>query len=196
MRVLKGHTDVSEPRSGKGGVTRSSLLLATMAVMVLAACTGAGNGRGGAPTPHRSASVPARPHTTVGVIRWDLWSEHNQSNSLVVGLSQPRWRYRLPFYATNLGEETVTIREDRQSVMNKEIGYASSAGIDYWAFDFYDPNGIGSRPMHMNYGVELFKASSLNHRMRYALITTDGTTPKAWPSYSDALVSNFTYPRY
>jgi hypothetical protein len=135
--------------------------------------------------------------TTVGVIRWDYWSADNpRTSDLALALSQPQWRDRLPFYATHLASTPVTIREDRQGVMDQEILYASAAGIDYWAFDFYDPAGIGAPPMHMNYGVELFKTSSQSHRMWYALITTDGTGRRIWPSYSDALVANFADPRY
>jgi hypothetical protein len=148
------------------------------------------------PTASVSVTTGIRPPPTVGVIRWDYWSANQRSSNWVLAVSQPQWRDRLPFYATDLSSTPVTIREDRQGVMDQEILYASAAGIDYWAFDFYDPAGIGAPPMHMNYGVELFKTSSQSHRMRYALITTDGTGRRIWPSYSDALVANFADPRY
>ena len=154
---------------------RKSILLFSLAV--LSACTAGGGERSQTAMPTASVSVTTgiRAAPTVGVIRWDYWSANQRSSNWVLAVSQPQWRDRLPFYATHLASTPVTIREDRQGVMDQEILYASAAGIDYWAFDFYDPAGIGAPPMHMNYGVELFKASSQSHRMRYALITTDGT---------------------
>lgn len=165
-------------------------------LVVLSACIAGGGERSQTAVPTACVSVTngTRPPPTVGVIRWDYWSANQRSSNWVLAVSQPQWRDRLPFYATDLSSTPVTIREDRQGVMDQEILYASAAGIDYWAFDFYDPAGIGAPPMHMNYGVELFKTSSQNYRMRYALITTHGTN--RWPSYSDALVDNFTHPRY
>ena len=175
---------------------RKSILLFSLAV--LSACTAGGGERSQTAMPTASVSVTTgiRPPPTVGVIRWDYWSANQRSSNWVLAVSQPQWRDRLPFYATDLSSTPVTIREDRQRVMDQEIDYASRAGIDYWAFDFYNPAGAGAPPMHMNYGVELFKTSSQNHRMRYALITTDGTGRRIWPSYSDALVANFADPRY
>jgi hypothetical protein len=133
----------------------------------------------------------------VGVIRWDYWSvDSPRTSDLTLALSQPEWRYRLPFYTTHLSRMPVTIREDRQGVMDQEIRYASRAGIDYWAFDFYDPAGIGAPPMHMNYGVELYRSSEESDRMRYALIVVDGTDRDRWSAYTDALVEHFADPRY
>ncbi len=175
---------------------RRMVVLPSIAVLVLTACGGPAH-RTQTTTPGTSVSpTGVRPRPTVGVIRWDYWSGNQRSSNWVLALSQPRWRDRLPFYATDLSSTTVTIREDLQWVMDREIDYASRAGIDYWAFDFYNPAGAGAPPMHMNYGVELFKASSQSHRMRYALITTDGTGRRIWASYSDALVANFADPRY
>lgn len=176
---------------------RTVLLLAALALLLVSCARGDGEDPTARPGPSGSTTTGVRPPPIVGVIRWDYWSTDSpRTSDLTLALSQPEWRYRLPFYATHLSRMPVTIREDRQWVMDQEIVYASGAGIEYWAFDFYDPTGIGAPPMHMNYGVELYKTSSLSDRMRYALIVTDGTGRRRWPAYSDALVSNFADPRY
>jgi hypothetical protein len=66
----------------------------------------------------------------VGAIRWDAWTDWG----LYSGALAPRqWHYRLPFYAKIVSDSQVQVRGDNAEVMDREIGYAKGAGIDYWA---------------------------------------------------------------
>ena len=116
-----------------------------------------------APLATRAAS--SRP--TVGVIRWDYWSQQSQGSPWVTGLGQPQWRYRLPFYGRVLSDTQIELREDLQSVMDQEIPYAMQGGIDYWAFAYY----IATQTP-MNYGLNLHQSSWRQTDINFCLILT------------------------
>lgn len=103
-----------------------------------------------------------------GVIRWDMWDNgaHGTSNSLQtqIALNPSQYRNRIPFFGientprtvsytkgcegnsiTHYENISITIDGNSQAVMDQEIEYANSAGIDYFAFlkygnDFYSYN--------------------------------------------------------
>jgi hypothetical protein len=79
--------------------------------------------------------------TLVGAIRWDGWCGDRSPVGLGLeqALAPQRYHYRLPFYARVLGPGQVQIRCTTQETMDREIGFAKEAGIDYWAFDWYEP---------------------------------------------------------
>lgn len=95
----------------------------------------------------RLAPPPADPamrseRTLVGAIRWDGWCGDLSpvGLGLEAALAPERYHSRLPFYARVLGPEQVEIRCTAQEVMDREIALAREAGIDYWAFDWYEPD--------------------------------------------------------
>ena len=49
-------------------------------------------------------------------------------------LGQPKYHFRLPWFARVLGEGKVSINGDSQAIMEQEIAYAAQAGLNYWAF--------------------------------------------------------------
>lgn len=74
----------------------------------------------------------------VGAIRWDAWYGNGAVNEAVqTSLEPPKYHFRLPWFAQLTGEKKVRINGDSQEVMDREIAYASRAGLNYWAFLHY-----------------------------------------------------------
>ena len=75
------------------------------------------------------------------------------------------WHVRLPFFAREISASEVQVRANRQEVMDREIGYAHAAGLDYWAFVMYaatDPLTRG--------GLDLYLRSAHRREIRFAMI--------------------------
>ena len=92
-----------------------------------------------APTAHAAEPPEAalrEDQPLVGAIRWDGWFEGNpwQKN-----LGPAQWHDRLPFFAVKTGDGKVDIVADSQEVMEREIAYARTGGLSYWAFCYYHP---------------------------------------------------------
>jgi len=102
----------------------------------------------------------------VGAIRWDAWHGDRGMPGRAVekSLGPKEWRYRLPFFAKELPDGKVELRGDTQEVMDREIEYASAAGIDYWAFLTYGAQDPMSR------GLELYLASEKKEKVRFCFI--------------------------
>jgi hypothetical protein len=77
----------------------------------------------------------ARP--LVGAIRFDVWQPGPVGDSSIEQLGPRQWRYRLPFYGVEVDSNTVALAENSQAVMDQEIAYAHSAGLDFFCFDHY-----------------------------------------------------------
>ncbi|HEX9048829.1 MAG TPA: hypothetical protein VF988_17520 [Verrucomicrobiae bacterium] len=86
----------------------------------------------------------------VGAIRWDAWYDGASDINRAVqqSLSPKPWQWRLPFFATVATNGAVAIAGDTDEVMAREIHYARTAGLDYWAFCAYDDGSSMSRALH------------------------------------------------
>lgn len=83
---------------------------------------------------------------TVGAFRWDFWypvppvlpyPAFYYPNK---ALNPAKWHYRLPFWGTELGTDSVDVTTGSEmSTMLKEIDIARAMGIDYWIF-FWNRN--------------------------------------------------------
>ena len=137
---------------------------------------------------------------TVGIIRWDAWNLVDNtydeiSYYLHRDMSPSHWHYRLPFYVNILPDNSISFNNDNQSIIDKEILYAHSAGIDYFAFDFYckyekncsvsSTNKYGSEkqcnfysnttstrycPENPTYGLDLYLESQYKDLINFTLI--------------------------
>ena len=79
--------------------------------------------------------------TLVGVIRWDAWIGSGQGGvGLVVNrsLSPEKYHFRLPWFSKIIGRDEVFIDGATQEIVDKEIQFAKSYGIDYFAVLHYD----------------------------------------------------------
>lgn len=116
------------------------------------------------------------PPPTVGVIRWDGWYS-NPPNSQERLMTPTKWQKRLPFFAQILNSgATVTVREDSQAVIDREIQYAHAAGINYWAFDYYAPADLNPGAVwgDPEYGLHLYLTSPYMNEINFSLILLGG----------------------
>jgi hypothetical protein len=165
-------------------------ILATRTVLFAVALSGAlqlVRAEAPAPTP-----LPDRP--LVGAIRWDGWFAGNPWER---NLAPEQWHSRLPFYA-KVTADGVEVRSDSQEVMDREIGYAADAGLDFWAFCYYHPASWPGADEY-NYGWKLYLASKQKQRPKFCLLLQGGSHlgPKgAWSATVAELVSRFKEPTY
>jgi hypothetical protein len=128
----------------------------------------------------------------VGAIRWDAWyGDGKVVGAVEASLGQPKYHFRLPWFAHLLGDDKVRINGDSQAIVEQEISYAAQAGLNYWAFlDYWDD--VPS----MQIALGRFKAAHDKKGIRYCLIEEggrlDGRGTKAW----SRLVENFQDPDY
>ena len=82
------------------------------------------------------AAVGGAGRPIVGATRWDGW---NAWDVWQRSFDAKKWQYRLPFYGTISPDGKAVVRGDSQEVMDREIAYAKSGGLDYWVFQWYNP---------------------------------------------------------
>lgn len=101
----------------------------------------------------------------IGAFRWDSWHGMDSKIGEAVErtLGPKEWHYRVPFCGEILSENRVKIECDTQEAINKEIVSASSAGLNFWAFDFYGKENPMSRVLH------LYLQSSRKSHMKFAI---------------------------
>ena len=136
----------------------------------------------------------------VGAIRWDAWvgemptfgdaTSDNRVGVVVERTLGPnKWHNRLPFYAVEIGENQVQVRETTQAIMDQEIAYAKNAGIDYWAYVFYPP-GSG-----LDTARNLYLSSARKADVKFSLII-DNTAYLKDPELVKLYVSYFKMAEY
>jgi hypothetical protein len=103
----------------------------------------------------------------VGAIRWDAWhgSQGRVGRNVEMTLSPEKYHYRLPFFAKINSKDNVTIDGSSQEVMDKEIKFASNAGLDYWAFCLYDEND----PDLMSLGLKTYLKSKIRNKINFCM---------------------------
>jgi hypothetical protein len=102
----------------------------------------------------------------VGAIRWDAWhGDASEIGSAVQkSLSPQHWQWRLPFFAEVATDGKVSIAGDTDAVMTREIAYAETAGIDYWAFCAYGADSPMSRAL------KRYLANPTRSKVRFCMI--------------------------
>jgi hypothetical protein len=88
--------------------------------------------------------------------------------AMETALGPSTWRYRLPFFGTEVNSTTVTARGNAQATMDQEITYARQAGLHYWAFDGYQPAAYTGTD-YLTYGVHLFRQSTNKQGLKYCI---------------------------
>lgn len=70
-----------------------------------------------------------------GVIRWDAFSGgDNTTNPELKSLSSIKYHSRVPFFLKIESDNKISGCENDQRIIDRQIAYARSAGINYWAF--------------------------------------------------------------
>ncbi|HET9131658.1 MAG TPA: hypothetical protein VFO86_11950, partial [Terriglobia bacterium] len=118
------------------------------------------------------AASAAKPRPVVGAIRWDAWYSPGSGPTKAVenSLSPEKYRWRTPFFAKGPGHDpgAISFPAITQEEMDKEIGQAVFAGLDYWAFVAYGSKDPMSKALYQ------FRASAITDRLRYCLFTELG----------------------
>ena len=139
----------------------------------------------------RSGKNPAARNDKVltGAIRWDAWMGDTNSIGRAVAkhLSQEKWHYRLPFFATIHDGDSVSINGLSQEIMDMEIEYASGA-LDYWAFLFY--SGM------MGTARELYLSSTIKDQLNFCLIIEGSRLINEWEEFHSVLSRSWDEPGY
>ncbi len=127
----------------------------------------------------------------VGAIRWDArYSDKGPVKEVEHTLGQPKYHFRLPWFAKLEGGDKVHINGDTEEVMQREIAYAAEAGLDYWAFLDYGPGS------DMTHALDRYRAAKDKRGVRYCFIEEggriDGRGPADWPR----VIEHFKSPDY
>jgi hypothetical protein len=112
----------------------------------------------------------AKPTTRplIGAIRWDAWydpADGKVAQAVEKALGAAMFHYRMPFFGRPTGPDSVRINGDSQAIIDREIGYAVAAGLDYWAFCTYAADDPLSNALKM------YLSSQQRHDIGFCLIT-------------------------
>ena len=143
-----------------------------------------------APLATLHAAEAARP--IVGAIRWDGWyGEGFVVRQTEASLGQPKYHFRLPWFARVVGEDKVSINGDSQAIIEQEIAYAAQAGLNYWAFVDYwheDPN------MHL--ALNRYLGAKNKKGVRFCFVEEGRRLDKVRTQGWSRLVEHFRHPDY
>lgn len=78
-----------------------------------------------------------QPEPVVGAIRWDAWTGGEVTAQVERSLGPQKYHSLLPWFAVIAEDGRVRIDGSPQEIMEKEIAFAETAGLDYWAFLLY-----------------------------------------------------------
>ncbi|MES2598860.1 MAG: glycoside hydrolase family 99-like domain-containing protein [Verrucomicrobiota bacterium] len=141
-----------------------------------------------APAPLPAADDPP----TVGAIRWDGWyGDGNVVRAVEASLGQPKFHFRLPWFAQTMNEGKVSINGDSQAIMEREIAYAAQAGLNYWAFVDYLDEAPG-----MSIGLNRYLAAEDKKGVRYCLVEEGARLDKSGTKAWSRIVEHFRHPHY
>ena len=91
--------------------------------------------------------------------------------------------------------------DDSQTQVDKTIDQAANAGIDFFAFDWYDlPLTQSPTDLSLNDGLRFYLTSKERHRLKFCLIYIDQNQfvppPKRWPTLIEEWIKYFKQPGY
>jgi hypothetical protein len=177
MVVMRGsNMPATNSRSARIGIEACGLLVVLLSAMPVSIRAGEQNDAG----------------LIVGAIRWDAWygasSVHKQVEST---LGQQKYHFRLPWFAEVIASDHVRIDGDSQPIIDQEIEYAATAGLNYWAFvDYWD-----EMPSMMN-AWRRYRAATDKRGISYCFVEEgermDRIGTAGWPR----LVEAFADPHY
>lgn len=128
----------------------------------------------------------------VGAIRWDAYTGGEVTAQVERSLGPRKYHGRLPWFAKVIDDDHVRIDGSPQGVMDREIAFASDAGLDYWAFLLYPEDSSMSRALG-NY-----LRSAQRPRIGFCVILHNslGVPESQWPRERDRAVALLKEPGY
>lgn len=120
-----------------------------------------------------------------GAIRWDAWTGGAVTKQVERSLGQEKYHHRLPWFSKVIGKNKVRVDGSPQRVMDKEIMFASDAGLDYWAFLLYPKSS------RMSMALNQYLKSSKRDKINFSLIlrSTLNVSDEKWPEERDRAVA-------
>lgn len=139
-----------------------------------------------------AALIAADESPIVGAIRWDAWyGEGGVTKAVEASLGQPKYHFRLPWFASVISLDKVSVNGDSPAIMEQEIAYAAQAGLNYWAFLDY----IEEAPS-MSIGLNRYLAAKEKKGIRYCLVEEGARLDKAGAKAWSRLIEHFRSPDY
>ena len=128
----------------------------------------------------------------VGAIRWDAWTGGEVTAQVERTLGPEKYHYRLPWYAQVVEEGRVRIDGSAQAVMDQEIAFASTAGLQYWAFLLYPEADA------MSQSLKNYLRSAARGKINYCVILHNsfGVSEEQWPKERERAVALLKEPGY
>ena len=143
-------------------------------------------------TPVVRLSAADDPRPVVGAIRWDGWyGEGSVVSQVEYSLGQPKYHFRLPWFARVVSAGQVSINGDSQAIIEQEIEYAALAGLNYWAFVDYVNE---SRDMHL--ALNRYLAVEDKQGVRYCFVEEGSRLDRVGTPVWSRLVEHFQHPDY
>lgn len=131
---------------------------------------------------------------SVGAIRWDAWTGGHITEQVERSLGPAKYHNRLPWFAEVADYDGGGVRIDggRQSIMDREIEWASAAGLDYWAFLVYPKDSV------MSTALGQYLRSENRDRIGFCMIlaNTLKNAGNDWPVERDRAVALLEEPGY
>ena len=96
---------------------------------------------------------PRNESPLIGAIRWDAWigdGEGGVGRVVSRSLSPAKYHFRLPWFSRILGPNEAFIDGASQEIVDKEIQFAKTYGIDYFAVLHYDDGMSFARKAYLN----------------------------------------------
>ena len=112
------------------------------------------------------ASTPVVTFPMIGAIRFDAWYDPSDKvdQQCAAALSSSQWDYRLPPNVTIGIDAAASWPLATQAVIDGEITAAIQGGLNFWAFDSYQPNDGLSRAL------SLYLSSSLRSSLQFCML--------------------------
>jgi hypothetical protein len=134
----------------------------------------------------------------IGAIRWDAWyggAKGAVGQFVERSLSHNEFRHRAPFCSQQNASGKLVMDCTSPAAIDKEIGYAQAAGLDYWAFLTYPSDDP------MNLAFERYLESAQRSKLNFSLILTPasltqppGSQPKNLERFADyVLMPNYQH---
>lgn len=139
-----------------------------------------------------SAASFGEDRPAVGAIRWDAWTGGSVTEQVERSLGPKKYHDRLPWFAEVADDRAVRIAGGGQEIMDREIEYASAAGLDYWAFLIYRTDSP------MSTALAQYLKSRKRSKIRFCMIlsSTLKVPDDRWPDERDRAVGLLKEPGY
>lgn len=106
------------------------------------------------------------PVPMIGNIRWDVLTGYAPFDELN-SLSKEKYNYRAPFFTSIDENYQITGNNNSVTVIEQEINYAATGGIDYWAFTT-GPEMGKNNPEY--YALDKFLSSAQRNKIGFSII--------------------------